>query len=214
MTRSRGKPKYIGSCGIYVFATGHFGGSSRLLVHRRSKQLSEPRTIASPGGIVERRLCQPSGACDGQLNFDLGARTTAVQELLEETGIELGEDALERMEELPVGDGAYWGPQMHRNYCVRFADFPAVRGPEKSSLHEIERGGMDGIGAAAGDGFHAWVEVHELLRRPDLMKGCRVPIAYFAAEASSAGPRAPQESTEEHSRPAKRPRGSVGQCFA
>ncbi|CAK0900481.1 unnamed protein product, partial [Prorocentrum cordatum] len=47
--------KYVGSCGIYVLAGR--GGERRLLVHRRSRQVSEPNTICAPGGIVERWLC-------------------------------------------------------------------------------------------------------------------------------------------------------------
>jgi len=169
-----GNPKYVGSCGIYVFADPD-GMGIRMLVQRRSKQVYEPNTIASPGGIVERCLCGPGGA-----DFEIGARTAAARELLEETGVALSEDDIGLMAELPVGGTPYWGVHRHRNYCWMFSSWPAVTGPERASLHELVRGGLEGIGEPAGDGYHAWVDISELLDRPDLMPGCRVPLEYIA----------------------------------
>jgi len=177
--------KFVGSCGIYVFVKDN-GRPPRLLVHRRSRQVSEPETIAAPGGIVERHLCGQDG-----LDFDAGARTTAVRELLEETGVELEADTV--LAALPVGEGTYWGPEMHRNYYAELPYVPAVTGPERASLHELVLGGMDGIGEPAGDGYHAWVDVEELLLRKDLMLGCQMPLKcycdnYKAELASSRVP--------------------------
>mmetsp|Transcript_125322 Transcript_125322/g.348709 ORF Transcript_125322/g.348709 Transcript_125322/m.348709 type:complete len:210 (-) Transcript_125322:114-743(-) len=200
--------RFIGSCGIYVFG-GASGASPRVLVHRRSKQVSEPNTICAPGGIVERQLCGSDGS-----DFEAGARATAVRELLEETGIRLDADTIEGLAELPVGEGAYWGPDKHRNYFAMFEDVPSVSGPEKASKHEIVWNGMTGIGEPAGDGYHAWVDVHELLSRQDLMPGCRIPLAHFAQYMcpASAGD-GPTEDTPECGPPPKRPRGSVGRMI-
>lgn len=166
--------KFIGSCGMYVFVIPA-GDVPWVLVHRRSTQVSEPKTIAAPGGIVEHSQCGVSN------NFEIGARRTAVKELFEETGVGLAEDVVAGLSQLPVGDGAYWGKNFHRNYYVTFHDFPPIRGPEKASLHEVVVEGMNGIGRPAGDGFHAWVKVCELLGRCDLMPQCRVPLAHFNA---------------------------------
>eukprot|EP00406_Dinophysis_acuminata_P068520 CAMPEP_0179281564 /NCGR_PEP_ID=MMETSP0797-20121207/37219_1 /TAXON_ID=47934 /ORGANISM="Dinophysis acuminata, Strain DAEP01" /LENGTH=192 /DNA_ID=CAMNT_0020990277 /DNA_START=61 /DNA_END=635 /DNA_ORIENTATION=- len=180
------KAKFIGSCGIYVFvANKSIHSWPLLLVHRRSKHVSEPNTICPPGGIVERLSCGSDG-----LDFGFGARQTAVKELREETGVELDRAAVELLGTLPVGAGTYWGPEWHRNYFTVLDDFPAVVGPEKDSLHEVVPGGMDGIGTPAGDGYHAWVAVDELLSRSDLMPGCRVPVQHFVApESGGAGAR-------------------------
>lgn len=179
MGRNRSKvTKYVGSCGIYAFVDNG-DANPWLLVHRRSKQVSEPDLICSPGGIVERARCVGE---EGGLDFGAGARQTAIQELHEETGLELDETALEELTELPVGDGTFWGPVCHRNFCTVFHDFPEVRGPDKSSRHEIKLDGMEGIGRPAGDSYHAWVDLHELLSREDLMPGCRVPLEHVACE--------------------------------
>mmetsp|Transcript_37708 Transcript_37708/g.117539 ORF Transcript_37708/g.117539 Transcript_37708/m.117539 type:complete len:202 (+) Transcript_37708:92-697(+) len=192
--------KYVGSCGIYVFV------GSRLLVHRRSKQVSEPNTICAPGGIVERALCGAGGS-----DFHGGARTTAVRELFEETGIQLSPAEVEALTELPVGEGTYWGPSLHRNFCALLDGPRPVTGPEKASRHEVVWDGMRGVGEPAGDGYHAWVEVSELLSRPDVMPGCRVPLQYFV---DNLGWSAEAEwPAEEEGPPLKRPRGSIGMTW-
>eukprot|EP00931_Biecheleriopsis_adriatica_P050663 TRINITY_DN29353_c0_g1_i1.p1 TRINITY_DN29353_c0_g1~~TRINITY_DN29353_c0_g1_i1.p1 ORF type:complete len:153 (-),score=23.08 TRINITY_DN29353_c0_g1_i1:4-462(-) len=152
MTRgSRGKPKYVGSCGMYVFV--HPDGDCsqpHLLVHRRSRQVSEPHTVAAPGGIVARALCGPSASGS---DFLIGARTTAVRELEEETGLRIGAEV--ELGQLPAAPGAYWGEGTHANFCVTFNDFPEIVGPEKESLYEVVKGGLDGLGVSAGDEYHA-----------------------------------------------------------
>jgi len=210
--------KYVGSCGIYVLAGR--GGERRLLVHRRSRQVSEPNTICAPGGIVERWLCG-----EDLSDFHSGALKTAVTELREETGVRLDEAQVAELRQLPVDAGAaYWGPAMHRNFCAVLEECPVLAGPERASLHELVRDGMAGIGSPAGDGFHAWVDVRELLQRPDLMPGCRVPLEHLAAAdlpgldspwELDLGPSAAEVSAgdgadeEELGRPAKRARGAA-----
>ncbi|CAE8584745.1 unnamed protein product [Polarella glacialis] len=180
MTKAK-KSKYVGSCGIYVFVAAEASGQPCLLVHRRSRQVSEPLSLCAPGGIVERPLC----GADGN-DFEAGAKATALRELLEETGIALDAEAAASLDELPVGEGTYWGPALHKNFCIVLQrpsvdEFPAVPGPERASLHELVKGGMDQIGHPAGDQYHAWVPVQELLARTDLMLGCRRPLEHFAA---------------------------------
>mmetsp|Transcript_35898 Transcript_35898/g.107222 ORF Transcript_35898/g.107222 Transcript_35898/m.107222 type:complete len:207 (+) Transcript_35898:100-720(+) len=200
---ARKKPtKYVGSCGIYVFA------GARLLVHRRSHQVSEPNTICAPGGIVERSSCGPDGT-----EFHEGARTTAVRELLEETGIRLGPAEVEALTELPVGEGTYWGPSMHRNFCALLDGPVPVTGPEKASRHEVVWEGMRGVGEPAGDGYHSWVDARELLRREDLMLGCRVPLAYIVENVFQTIPAdmpAEEDAEQEEPPPLKRARGTIG----
>mmetsp|Transcript_120884 Transcript_120884/g.226090 ORF Transcript_120884/g.226090 Transcript_120884/m.226090 type:complete len:280 (+) Transcript_120884:86-925(+) len=181
MTKKKSAGRYIGSCGIYLIVDIGDGSVPKLLVHRRSRQVSEANMIAGPGGIVERPNCPPS-TCSSPVpgvDFNAGARKTAAKELLEETGVCLDEEQIAEMQELPVGDGTYWGAHLHRNYCAVLHSFPAVTGPEKASRHEVVLSGMKGIGEEAGDGYHAWVGLDELLARTDLMKGCRTPLEYF-----------------------------------
>jgi len=171
----RGNPKHIGTCGIYVIVERC--GSTQLLVHRRSKQVSEPYTIASPGGIVERKFSTRDGG--HTIDFDFGARNCAVKELDEETGVRLTGGDVDALIPLPVGEGCYWGPEYHRNYAAVLHDVPNVTGPEKDSVHELIPQGMNGIGKPAGDGYHAWVDIRDLLARTDLMRGCRVPVSAY-----------------------------------
>jgi len=170
--------KYVGSCGMYLFAVDEFG-IFRLLVHRRSQCVSEPRTIAAPGGIVERDDCGDDGT-----DFTAGAMKTAERELAEETGISLVDHGIRQFSELPVGKGCYWGESQHRNYFVVIDFVPKVRGPQKNSEHEVVFNGMQGLGEPAGDGYHAWVDIHELLLRDDLMKQCRAPLEHFSMQDS------------------------------
>merc|ERR1712194_464450 len=142
-----------------------------VLVHRRSKQVFEANTLASPGGIVEKENCGPDGSA-----FEAGARKTAVKELMEETGVQLDAAQIEQLLVLPVGEGCFWGAELHRNFCAVVRERPKVPGPEKASVHEVIRGGADGIGEPAGDGFNVWVPIDELLARTDLMPQCRVPL--------------------------------------
>lgn len=141
--------------------------------------------IAGPGGIVERHLCvgpQPMPELGG-LDFEAGAKATAVKELVEETGVALDATAIAQLRTLPIGEGTYWGPKLHRNYCAVLSEFPKVSGPEKASKHEIVQNGMNGIGKPAGDGWNGWVDVRELLTRTDCMKGCRVPLIHYLTES-------------------------------
>merc|ERR1712039_997499 len=79
--------------------------------------------------------------------------------------------------------GTWGGPSLHRNYCIVLDAPRAVTGPEKNSLHEVVLDGMKDIGEPAGDRYHAWVDVEELLARKDLMLGCRVPLQHFVQNA-------------------------------
>lgn len=181
MTKRRGpSKKFVGSCGMYLAARD--GGALFLLVHRRSRQVFEPNTISTPGGIVEREVCERAG----QYDFELGARLTALKELAEETGVVLKPEESQTMQELPVdGKSAYWGAEQHRNFCVILDRFPPCPGPEKASKHEIVWEGLKGIGRPAGDNFSAWVEVNELLSRGDLMRGCTIPLNQLAGKVPS-----------------------------
>mmetsp|Transcript_50660 Transcript_50660/g.107458 ORF Transcript_50660/g.107458 Transcript_50660/m.107458 type:complete len:697 (-) Transcript_50660:48-2138(-) len=173
------KSKLVGSCGIYLCIVTDDG--IVVLVHRRSKQVSEANMLASPGGIVERATCNVGA--DGSFDFDEGAKLTAVKELQEETGVDLnslGVD-LSTLDSLPVHQDAYWGPEWHRNFMVRLNYFPDVPGPEEDSLHEVIAGGTDDIGLPAGDNYHAWVPLEELLEREDLMGGCQVALGHVLA---------------------------------
>eukprot|EP00747_Dinoflagellata_sp_TGD_P182214 gnl/TRDRNA2_/TRDRNA2_36352_c0_seq1.p1 gnl/TRDRNA2_/TRDRNA2_36352_c0~~gnl/TRDRNA2_/TRDRNA2_36352_c0_seq1.p1 ORF type:complete len:314 (-),score=71.67 gnl/TRDRNA2_/TRDRNA2_36352_c0_seq1:130-1071(-) len=197
MTRKK-NPKFIGSCGMYVFVdTGD--GRPHLLVHRRSKQVSEPGTLCAPGGIVERASCLLADGytCD----FEHGARRTAAKELFEEAGVQLDEATIASMKQLPVGDGTWWGKQNHRNFYVFFDAYPLVSGPEKASTHEMVRSGITGFGKPAGDSYHVWADVQELLARDDLMAGCRHPVSHFLETDEDDGGEAEgshaQEDVEE-----------------
>jgi len=171
-------PKYVGTCGLYLFSVDD-SWSFRLLVHRRSKRVSEPRTIAAPGGIVERSDCGADGT-----DFDAGALIAAERELAEESGICLADHGITQVDELPVGEGCFWGEKQHRNFFVVVNFVPEVRGPQKDSEHEVVKNGMDGLGEPAGDGYHAWVDIDELLSRDDLMRQCRAPLEYFSRQTS------------------------------
>ncbi|CAL1159198.1 unnamed protein product [Cladocopium goreaui] len=167
------KSKYVGSCGMYVFS--HDGDEYRLLVHRRSKQVSESHKIAAPGGIVERIHCGEDGK-----NLKLGAKATAARELREESGISLSEEQCEDLIDLPAAPGGWWGDGTHFNfgYVMHIDEIPPITGPEKDSQHELIHGGLR-IGEPAGDGYHAWVRLSELLQLEDLMPACRTPIEHF-----------------------------------
>eukprot|EP00435_Cladocopium_sp_Y103_P021495 s3252_g5.t1 len=132
------KSKYVGSCGMYVFY--HDGDEYRLLVHRRSKQVSESHKIAAPGGIVERIHCGEDGK-----NLKLGAKATAARELHEESGILLSEEQCEDFIDLPAAPGGWWGDGTHFNfgYVMHIDERPPVTGPEKDSQHELIRGGLE-----------------------------------------------------------------------
>eukprot|EP00929_Paragymnodinium_shiwhaense_P029981 TRINITY_DN17071_c0_g1_i1.p1 TRINITY_DN17071_c0_g1~~TRINITY_DN17071_c0_g1_i1.p1 ORF type:complete len:422 (-),score=67.14 TRINITY_DN17071_c0_g1_i1:8-1273(-) len=165
------KAKHVGSCGMYVFV---YQSDSEvwLLCHRRSKHMTEAKTIAPHGGIVERTSCGPDGE-----DFELGARTSAIKELWEESGIKLDEDVV--LIEMAVDDRKAWWKNCHRNFAVIFDDFVEVPGPHKDHAFEMMEEGMQGIGQDAGDNYHAWVEVASLLSRPDLLPNCRLPLQQF-----------------------------------
>ena len=143
------KSKSVGSCGIYVFVPRE--GTAYVLVHRRSRQISEPRQIAAPGGQVEKARCGSDGT-----DFRAGARATALCELREESGIQL--DAHHELYELAAGN-CHICP--HINFCTILEQIPRVPGPEKAYANEVERGGMDGIGQPSGDGYHSWVLIED-----------------------------------------------------
>ncbi|CAE7413382.1 REV1 [Symbiodinium natans] len=165
------KSKNVGSCGMYLFLDDCKGNLS-LLVHRRSKQVSESNQVAAPGGIVERSRCGPDGS-----DIYVGARATALAELREETGFEVEEPDVFDLKTAP--ECAWWGEGTHFNFGYVCYQRPTIPGPERDSLHELIRGGMERIGIPAGDGYHAWVEINELLERDDLMQACRVPCKHF-----------------------------------
>mmetsp|Transcript_73555 Transcript_73555/g.116919 ORF Transcript_73555/g.116919 Transcript_73555/m.116919 type:complete len:277 (-) Transcript_73555:54-884(-) len=182
------KSKYVGSCGMYVFS--HDGDEYRLLVHRRSKQVSESHKIAAPGGIVERVHCGEDGK-----NLKLGAKATAARELREESGISLSDEQCEDFIDLPSAPGGWWGDGTHFNfgYVMHIDEIPPITGPEKDSKHELIPDGLR-IGEPAGDGYHAWVRLSELLELEDLMPACRAPIEHFLTMESSE-PAEPLDST-------------------
>ena len=168
------KQKNVGSCGMYLFLDD---GEENyyLLVHRRSKQVSESNMISAPGGIVEKRRCGDDGA-----DIFRGARVTALEELREETGFVIREEEEKDLFELPVSpEYAWWGEGTHFNFGFVCYHWPDIPGPERDSLHEVIWGGMDKIGTAAGDGYHSWVNVRSLLENEDLMPACRKPCEYF-----------------------------------
>jgi len=206
--------------GIYLFVD-QGDGIPWLLVHRRSRQVSEPNMIAGPGGIVERHLCVGPNAYKDpdNLDFEAGAETTAIKELEEETGVNLKpliQSGQVHLRTLPTGEGTFWGPQRHRNYCAVLEDFPQVTGPEKASRHEIVHKGLDGIGRPADYGWNAWVDVRELLARKDLMAGCRVPLTSYLEEAGiecDATPVDPPAVATPAPRPAPVVRPSPRPCY-
>ena len=55
-----------------------------------------------------------------------------------------------------------------------------MNGPEEDSLHELKKGGMAGLGMQAGDGYHAWIDIEQLLAMKDLMSGCRLPLQHLS----------------------------------
>jgi predicted TIM-barrel fold metal-dependent hydrolase len=63
-----------------------------------------------------------------------------------------------------------------------------LSGPEEKSRFQVVRKGMQNVEGAglAEDGYHAWVEVHHLLKEPDLMPNCRHILDHFrlASEGS------------------------------
>lgn len=190
MAKKKGPSRYVGSCGIYV-GVRNGAGRLQLLVQRRSRQVSEPNTLCSPGGIVERPSCETAGP--GSFNFEAGAKTTALQELKEETGLAISPNT--PLIKLPVCPSAYWGADLHRNYLLELPTIPKIVGPEKASKHEVVAGGLNGVGLAAGDGYHAWVDISELFARQDLMKGCGVPLRYLLTNFADGSP-AEQDSEE------------------
>jgi len=209
MTKKKGpSKKFVGSCGMYLAARE--GDALYLLVHRRSRAVFEPNTISTPGGIVEREVCERTG----QYDFELGAQATALKELTEETGVVLELPERQTMRQLAVdGKSAYWGPEFHRNYCVILDRFPPCPGPEKASMHEIIWQGLTGIGRPAGDGYSAWVEVNELLSRSDLMKGCAIPLNQLAGNAPCAEEHVELQRTATFAAPSSS-RQSLAAAFA
>ena len=121
-----------------------------ILCHRRSKAMHGGLMVATPGGIVERPQCGINGD-----DFEAGARATAIKELMEEAGLHLDPHVTGPLIMLRVCPSAYWGPALHRNYCVKLQSMLALEGPHRHSVHEVEQYGMEGIGHPAGDSFHA-----------------------------------------------------------
>eukprot|EP00933_Yihiella_yeosuensis_P037200 TRINITY_DN31075_c0_g1_i1.p1 TRINITY_DN31075_c0_g1~~TRINITY_DN31075_c0_g1_i1.p1 ORF type:complete len:247 (-),score=41.06 TRINITY_DN31075_c0_g1_i1:320-982(-) len=215
------KNRYAGTCGMYVFVAPEAGNTEPvLLVHRRGAKMTEPLQIAAPGGIVEKIHCGPQSD-----DLDIGAKATAVKELREETGIELTKDIVDILRELPAAPG-WFGNGTHKNYCVVYDDFPEVLGPEKESRHELQLDGMRGLGEDAGDRYHAWVPLSELLARTDLLEACRTPMESFYetwlnrfGAADTGASRQSSAHVSDHSEdpvhepPLKRPRGSVAKFF-
>ena len=76
------------------------GHACHVLVHRRSANVSQPDTICAPGGWVIKSKC----TVGGRLNFDCGARKTALWLLQQNTGLAVAEDELRP---LLVVDGKY-----------------------------------------------------------------------------------------------------------
>ena len=129
--------------------------------------------VATPGGIVERPQCGTSGD-----DFEAGARATAIKELMEEAGLQL-DPQVTPLSMLRVCPSAYWGQELHRNYYVKLRSKPALKGPHRRSAHEVEYHGMKGIGQPAGDSYHAWLTLSQLLSRTDLLEACRVPLLHL-----------------------------------
>ncbi|CAE7644489.1 REV1 [Symbiodinium sp. CCMP2592] len=184
------KQKNVGSCGMYLFLDD---GEENyyLLVHRRSKQVSESNMISAPGGIVEKWKCGDDGS-----DIVAGARQTALEELREETGFVIREEEVQDLFDLPVSpEYAWWGEGTHFNFGYVCYHWPEIPGPERDSLHEVIWGGMGEIGTPAGDGYHSWVNLHALLENEDLMPACRKPCEYFLEIAPSLAERTFTSST-------------------
>ena len=166
----------LGTCGIYVVLvtreTLREHAPPLVLVHRRASHVSEGGKIAVPGGVVKSR--------SGDTCFYTAARHAALRELKEEAGIDLIQQYPDDMQliELPVDLQCmpHGFPRQHKNFCVVTGISPLVGGPEQNGKGGIEPGGMDGMGEAAGDGYHAWVKTTELLQHPDLMHACKTPL--------------------------------------
>ena len=168
----------IGACGVYVvvnLADDH----PRLLVHRRSKNVTESCTIASAGGIVEKAMCVPPGSRQGWVDFERGALKTALRELVEEAGVELDHIALKDLKLLPASSESGWGEAKHRNYCAVLSAFPVVSGPSGQGKDVVLNNGLEGLGVPSGDGYSAWVSIKELQTRTDVMRNCKTPLAYM-----------------------------------
>ena len=173
------KPKNnIGSCGIYV-VVDRADDHPRLLVHRRTGNVTESFTIASAGGIVEKAMCVPPSSRQGSEDFERGALKTALRVLVQDAGVKLDPIALKDLKLLPASSESGWGEAKHRNYCAVLSAFPVVLGPSEESKHEVLHNGMEGLGVPSGDGYSAWVSIKELQTRTDVMRNCKTPLAYM-----------------------------------
>ena len=119
--------KHIGSCGIYV-VVARVDDTPLLLVHRRSSRVTDPHTIASPGGIVEKAMCVPPGNTQGCLDFERGALKTALRELDEEAGVELNH-CVEGPQAAPRELGLQLGRAMAQELLRGAFSIPRREGP-------------------------------------------------------------------------------------
>eukprot|EP00972_Heterocapsa_arctica_P059482 8770843-Heterocapsa_arctica.AAC.1 len=64
----------------------------------------------------------------------------------------------------------------HTNFYLRISDERfKTRGPQPDHAHELLKGGMKNLGTDAGDHFHSWMKIDDLLRSTDtygVMQGC------------------------------------------
>lgn len=144
-----------------------------LLVHRRSELISEPLTLSAPGGRVLR----------GQEPFEERARKTALSELREESGLKLDIEHLVLMSHPSRSHS-----ERHLNFSVVLSEFPHIPGPVADHRFEVKHKGAQDIQGAkqAGDGFHAWVQVDNLLEQSDLLPACRDVLHVFREERVNA----------------------------
>eukprot|EP00931_Biecheleriopsis_adriatica_P060482 TRINITY_DN36334_c0_g1_i2.p1 TRINITY_DN36334_c0_g1~~TRINITY_DN36334_c0_g1_i2.p1 ORF type:complete len:187 (-),score=39.41 TRINITY_DN36334_c0_g1_i2:4-564(-) len=97
---------------------------------------------------------------------------SALKELQEESGLVLPPGLL--LEHLPCAEQGH--AEEHRNFSVVLKTFPEVPGPGQHYACELVRGGADGFGRPANDGYHVWADARLLLHSKDLLPLCAVPI--------------------------------------
>ena len=165
--------RHIGSVGVYVFVPGEDSTKWRVLLHRRSAKVDNSHTLSAPGGLIKKEVCFTE---EGNYDPEVGAWQSAVRELCEETGVDLGGFGPEDFFDLAVSPDH---TSFHKNLGIIFPEAPRIPGPGRDWRHEIQQHGCDGVGILCGDTYHTWGDVSEILDRTDVMCFCREPLASF-----------------------------------